>query len=87
MDFKGASLVAPLVKNPPAMLESPVKFLFQEDPLERDMLPTTTFLGFPGGSDGKEYACNVGGLGLVPGVGKIPWKRAWQPTPLFLSGE
>src|SRR5574337_1257352 len=21
------------------------------------------------------------------GVGKIPWKRAWQPTPLFLPGE
>ena len=22
-----------------------------------------------------------------PWVGKIPWKRAWQPTPEFLSGE
>ena len=22
-----------------------------------------------------------------PWVGKIPWKRAWQPTPVFLSGE
>ena len=22
-----------------------------------------------------------------PWVGKIPWRRAWQPTPLFLLGE
>jgi len=22
-----------------------------------------------------------------PWVGKIPWKRAWQPTPVFLTGE
>ena len=27
-------------------------------------------LGFPGGSDGKEYACNVGDLGLIPGLGR-----------------
>ena len=28
------------------------------------------FRGFPGGSDGQEYACNVGDLGLVPGLGR-----------------
>ena len=44
-------------------------------------------VGFPGGSDDKESACNVGGLGLIPGFGKIPWRRAWQPTPGFLPGE
>ena len=44
-------------------------------------------MGFPGGSDGKEAACNVGDLGSIPGVGKIPWRRAWQPTPVFLPGE
>ena len=31
----GASLVAQLVKNPPAMQETPVRFLSQEDPLEK----------------------------------------------------
>ena len=31
----GASLIAQLVKNPPAMQETPVQFLDQEDPLER----------------------------------------------------
>ena len=25
--------------------------------------------------------------GFVPWVGKIPWRRAWQPTPVFLPGE
>ena len=43
--------------------------------------------GFPGGSDGKESACNVGDLGSIPGLGRFPWRRAWQPTPVFLPGE
>ena len=37
--------------------------------------------GFPGGSDGKESACNAGDPGSIPG------SRAWQPTPVFLPGE
>ena len=28
--------------------------------------------GFPGGSAGKESACNVGDLGLIPGLGRSP---------------
>ena len=28
--------------------------------------------GFLGGSDGKESACNVGDLGLIPGLGRSP---------------
>ena len=32
---------------------------------------------FPGGSDGKESACSAGDLG------SIPWRRKWQPTPVF----
>ena len=39
--------------------------------------------GFAGGSDGKEPACNAGG----PRVGMIPWRREWQPTPVFLPGK
>ena len=42
--------------------------------------------GFPGSSDGKASACNAG-LGFDPWVGKIPWRRKWQPTPVFLPGE
>ena len=43
--------------------------------------------GFPCNSDGKESACNVGGPMVHPWVGKIPWKRAWLPTPVFLPGK
>ena len=38
----------------------------------RDRLPTTVFLGFPCGSAGKECACNMGDLGLIPGLGRSP---------------
>ena len=44
-------------------------------------------MGFPGGSDGKESACSAGNLGSIPGLGMIPWTRAWQPTSVFLPGE
>ena len=37
----------------------------------------------PDGSD----ACHVGDPGSIPGIGKIPWRREWQPTPAFLPGE
>ena len=43
--------------------------------------------GFPGGSDGKESVCQCKRPGFDPWVGKIPWRRAWQPTPVFLPGE
>ena len=39
---------------------------------------------FPGGSDGKETACNTGDPGSVLGSGSSPWRRQWQPTPVFL---
>ena len=45
-------------------------------------------LGFPGGSEVKASACNAGDLGSIPGLGRsIPWRRKWQPTPVFLPGE
>ena len=67
-----ASLVTQLTKNPPAMQETLAQFLGQENPQRRDRLPTPVFLGFPGGSDGKESACNVGDLGSIPGLGRSP---------------
>ena len=35
---------------------------------------------FPGGSDGKESACNVGDLGLIPGLGTSPGGRHGNPS-------
>ena len=47
--------------------------------------------GFPGGASSKEPPACQGKrhrrLGFDPWVGKIPWRRAWQPTPVFLLGE
>ena len=32
-------------------------------------------------------AKHIRDLGVNPWVGKIPYRRAWQPTPVFLPGE
>ena len=41
----------------------------------------------PGGSDSTEPTCQCRRPGFDPWVGKIPWRRTWQPTPVFLPGE
>ena len=79
-----ASLITQLAKNPPAMQETPVQFLGQEDPWRRDRLPTPIFLGFPCGSAGKESACSAGDLGLIPGLGRSPGEG--KGYPLRYSG-
>ena len=46
--------------------------------------------GFPGGASGKEPACQCRRFEryrFCLWVGRIPWRRAWQPTPVFLPGE
>ena len=53
----------------------------------RDRLPTSVFLGFPGGLADKESTSNAGDLGFDPRVRKIPWKRELLPTPVFWPGE
>ena len=40
---------------------------------------------FPGGSDDKASAYNVGDPGSIPGSGRSPGGRKRQPTPVFLS--
>ena len=47
-------------------------------------------MGFPGGASDKEPACHCRSnkrRRFDPWVGKIPRRRAWQPTPVFLPGE
>ena len=63
-----ASLIAQLVKNLPAMQESLVQLIH----CRRGRLPNPVFLGFPCGSVGKEFTCNVGDLGSSPGLGRYP---------------
>jgi len=54
--------------------------------------PSPVFLGFPGGSDGKKkkkkkILLQCGRPEFNPWVGKFPWRRAWQPTPVLLPGK
>ena len=51
-------------------------------------------MGFPDGANephgDKEHACQCRKhkrRGFDPWVGKIPRRKAWQPTPVFLPGE
>ena len=46
--------------------------------------------GFPGGTSDIEPRCQCRrykSCGFDPWIRKIPWRRAWQPTPVFLLGE
>ena len=42
---------------------------------------------FPAGSSVKESTCQCRRHGFDRWVGKIPWRRAWQPTLVFMPGE
>ena len=74
-----ASMIAQLVKNLPAMQETLVRFLGWKIPWRRDRLTTPVFSGFPCGSAGKESSCNVGDLGLIPGLGRSPGEGKGYP--------
>ena len=62
------------------------------------IVPTLTHLrlilgmsqGFSGDARGKEPACQRRRCmrpRLNPWIGKVPWRRGWQPTPVFFLGE
>ena len=74
-----ASLVAQLVKNPLQCRRPQFDSWVGKICWRRDRLPTPVFLGFPGRSAGKESACNVGDLGLIPGVGRSPGEGKGYP--------
>ena len=67
-----ASLIAQLVKNLLAMQETTIRFLGWKICWRRDRLSIPVFLGFPGGSAGKESSWNLGDLGSIPGLGRSP---------------
>ena len=54
-------------------------------PTSHDLGRITPVNIFPGSSDSKESACNVGDPGSIPQSN--PWRRKWQPTPEFLPGK
>ena len=52
-----------------------------------NMTEQLIIMGFPGGSGGKKICLQCRRLGFDPWFGMIPWRRTWQPTPVFLPGE
>ena len=66
------SLVAQLVKSPPATQKTRFDSWVGKIHWRNDRLPTPVFLGFPGGSAGKESSCNMGDLGSIPRLGRSP---------------
>ena len=65
-------------------------FLIQHELLfieVRGRLIVVAFLVVPSGSEGKASACNAGDPGSIPGLGRFPWRRKWQPTPVFMPGK
>ena len=45
---------------------------------------TFKYIDFPGGSDSKVSVYNAGDPCSIPGSGRFPWRRKWQPTPVPL---
>ena len=74
------------IKTPSEMMS----FLKEKKPALYLCVLRTVFLGFPGSAFGKESTCQCRrhrDSGLIPGFWKIPWKRKWHPTPVFLPGK
>jgi len=45
------------------------------------------YLQLPWWLSGKESACNAGDPVSIPESGRLPWRREWLPTPVFLPVE
>ena len=63
----------------PAQNDGSLSFFFSS--ISFPQLPTW---GFPRWLNDREFACQCRSLRFNPWVGKIPWSRKWQPTPVFL---
>ena len=79
LTHQGASLIAHLQHRRPQFDSWDGKICWR-----RDRLLTPVFLGFPGGSAGKESACNAGDLGSIIGLGRSPGEG--KGYPLQYSG-
>ena len=71
ISLRRTSLVAQLVKNPPA-IQIMAQFLIGKIAWRRGRLLIPILFVFPGFSDSKETACTVGDLSSIPGLGKCP---------------
>ena len=59
----------------------------EESGRQQSMGSQTIYLGFPGGSMVKNPSAIAGDAGSTAGLGRSPWRRKWQFTPVFLPGK
>ena len=85
--LKGSSLFRDLQAEPAAAGAQKSKSSCPESVGRAHKLYLPLYGGFPGGSDGKESACNAGDLGLILGLGRSPGEGKKLPTPVFWPGE
>ena len=69
------------------MQETLVQFLGQEVPLEKGQATHSSIHGLPWWLSWLRIHLQCRRPGFDPWDGKIPCRRAWQPTPVFLRGE
>ena len=70
-----------------AQAGNPDTFPAEQEQLGNNDLRPSLSLGFSGGQDGKESIYNCRTPRFDPWVRKIPWRREWQPTLVYLPGE
>ena len=89
--YKAKTKNKPKISPGTVLMSSRKSALIQESPQPPLDTPLHTICwGFPGGSVSKEPACQCRRCkrcSFDPWVGKIPWRRAWQPTLVYLPGE
>ena len=85
--FLRSSLRAWLIKNPPTMQETLVRFLGRQHLLEKEQATHSSILGFPWWLCWWRICLQCGRPPFNPWVGKIPWRRERLPTPVFWPGE
>ena len=56
-------------------------------PSFQQQIKAANIKGLPGSSVRKESACNAGDPASIPGLGRFPWRRKWQPTSVFVLGK
>ena len=93
LQYSLASMVVQLVKNCLQCGRPGFHPWVGKIPCRRDRLPTPVFFGFPGGSDSKESACNVGTwvqslswedpleMGMTTHSNIVAWRIPWTEEP------
>ena len=93
--FSSSCLLGPRLKTH-ELLEERFHILYTHSSFIQQtfILPTySKYWHFPGGDSGEELTCQCRRpkrpkrRGFNPCVRKIPWRRKWQPTPVFLPGK